>query len=76
MGALGLGQSRLGEHPIHGGVVHPELLGNGAHPPFLDMKIAQDLRLQVLRDRHDALLRVVGQRPPLTLRAARLLTGC
>jgi hypothetical protein len=30
--ALGLGQPRLGEPPIHGGVVYPELLGNGAHP--------------------------------------------
>ena len=52
----GSGQTGLGQHPHHGGMVHVQLAGDGADAPFLDMVIAQDLRLQLRRDGHDLLL--------------------
>ena len=41
--AIHFGQAGLGEHTIDGVVVHAELAGDRAHPPLLDMVIAQDL---------------------------------
>ena len=37
------GQTGLGVHPIHGGMVDTELTGNGAHPPLLHIEVTQDL---------------------------------
>jgi hypothetical protein len=42
--------------PDHGAVMHMQLAGNRANAPFLDMIIAQDLRLQIGRDGHAVLL--------------------
>ncbi|KYF94545.1 hypothetical protein BE20_06335 [Sorangium cellulosum] len=36
--------ARLSEHGLHGGVVQPELAGDGADGPLLAMVEAQDLR--------------------------------
>ncbi len=45
-------QARLDEHPRHGGVMPPQLLGDSADRPFLDMVKAQDPSLQIRRYRH------------------------
>ena len=50
------GQASLGQDPRHGAVVHMQLAGDRANAPFFDMIIAQDLRLQIGRDGHGALL--------------------
>ena len=44
----------LAQHPLDGGVMDPELGGDGAHPPVLDEVVAQDLRLEFVVDRHRA----------------------
>ena len=60
----GSGQAGLGQHPHHGGMVHMQLAGDGADAPFLDVIIAQDLRLQLRRDGHGVLLDVWPQLEP------------
>ena len=42
----------LAQHPLDGGVMHAELPGDGPHPPVLDEVVAQDLRLDIIVDRH------------------------
>ena len=44
----------LAQHPLDGGVMDPELGGDGAHPPMFDEVVAQDLRLEFVVDRHRA----------------------
>ena len=56
------GQTGLGQDPRHGAVVHMQLAGDRANAPFLDMIIAQDLRLQIGRDGHAVLLDEVWRR--------------
>ena len=48
----------LTQHPIDGGVMDAELLGDGAHAPVLDEVQAQNLCLDLLVDRHRAPLSV------------------
>jgi hypothetical protein len=50
------GQAGLDQDPRHGAVMHMQLAGDRANAPFLDMIIAQDLRLQIGRDGHAVLL--------------------
>ena len=56
------GQAGLGQDPRHGAVMHMQLAGDRANAPFLDMIIAQDLRLQIRRDGHAVLLGEVWRR--------------
>jgi len=63
MGPLGLGQPRLGQHPIDRGVVHAQLLGNGAHPPLLHMEVTQDLRFELRGYRQCRVLLVLSPPP-------------
>ena len=44
----------LAQHPLDGGVMHAELPGDGAHAPVLDEVVAQDLRSDIVVDRHRA----------------------
>ena len=44
----------LAQHPLDGGVMDPELRGDGAHAPVFDEVVAQDLRLEFVVDRHRA----------------------
>ena len=50
----------LPQHPLDGVVVDAELGGDGAHPPVLDEVVAQDLRLELVVDRHRARRSVPG----------------
>ena len=59
---IGSGQTGLGQHPRHRAMVHVQLTGDGADAPFLDVIIAQNLRLKLKRDGHGALL-VSDRRP-------------
>jgi hypothetical protein len=49
-------QAGLQQHPRDGGVMHPQMLGDGAHRPLLDMVIAQDLRLELRGNGHGEVL--------------------
>ena len=51
-----LRQAGLGQDPGYGGVMHPQLLGDRADRPFLNMVIAQDLRLELRGNGHDDVL--------------------
>ena len=44
----------LAQHPLDGGVMDPELGGDGPYPPVLDEVVAQDLRLEFVVERHRA----------------------
>src|SRR5258705_13638640 len=50
------------EDPCHGAVVHMQLAGDRANAPFLNMIIAQYLRLQIGRNGHVVLLGEVWRR--------------
>ena len=50
------GQASLGQDPRHGAVMHMQLAGDRANAPFLNMVVAQNLRLQIGRDGHAVLL--------------------
>jgi hypothetical protein len=54
----GCRQTGLGQHPRHGAMVHVQLAGDGPDAPFLDVIVAQDLRLELRQDGHDAPLDV------------------
>jgi len=51
----GTRQTGLHQHAAHYAVVHVQLRGDGADAPFLDMVVAQDLRLDLGRGYHGAL---------------------
>ena len=42
----------LAQHPLDGGVMDAELPGDGPHAPVLDEVVAQDLRLELVTERH------------------------
>ena len=44
----------LAQHPLDGGVMDPELGGDGAHAPMFDEVVAQDLRLEFVVNHHRA----------------------
>lgn len=46
----------LQKPPRDGGVMHPQVLGDGADRPLLDMVIAQDRRLELRGNGHDEVL--------------------
>ena len=50
----------LPQHPLDGVVVDAELGGDGAHRPMFDEVVAQDLRLELVVDRHRARRSVPG----------------
>lgn len=49
-------QAGLQQHPRDGGVMHPQMLGDGADRPLLDMVIAQDPRLELSGNGHGEIL--------------------
>ena len=53
----------LAQHPLDGGVVDAELGGDGPYPPVLDEVVAQDLRLELVVERHRARCSVPGATP-------------
>ena len=53
----------LAQHPLDGGVMDPELGGDGPYPPVLDEVVAQDLRLELVVERHRARRSVPGATP-------------
>ena len=53
----------LAQHPLDGGVMDPELGGDGPYPPVLDEVVAQDLRLELVVERHRARCSVPGATP-------------
>ena len=53
----------LAQHPLDGGVMDPELGGDGPYPPVLDEVVAQDLRLELVVGRHRARRSVPGATP-------------
>ena len=53
----------LAQHPLDGGVMDPELGGDGPYPPVLDDVVAQDLRLELVVERHRARRSVPGATP-------------
>ena len=53
----------LAQHPLDGGVVDAELGGDGPYPLVLDEVVAQDLRLELVVDRHRARRSVPGATP-------------
>jgi hypothetical protein len=46
------GAASLSHHTRHGGVMHPQLGGDGADRPLLGVVIAQDLRLEFRGNGH------------------------
>jgi len=68
---IGSGQAGLGQHSRHRAMVHVQLTRDGADAPFLDMMIAQDLRLKLRRDGHGALL--VSDRRPNRRRGRKVM---
>jgi hypothetical protein len=70
---IGSGQTGLGQHPRHRAMVHVQLTRDGADAPFLDVIIAQNLRLKFKRNGHGALL--VSDRPAYRRRNAMRTRG-
>ena len=62
----------LAEHPLDGGVVNAELARDGAHPPVLDEVVAQNLRPELVAERHRAVRSVAcaGAHSPANRRAS------
>ena len=64
------------QHPLDGVVVDAELRGDGVHPPALDEVVAQDLRPELVADRHrvERSARYAGANSPTNRRTSPVKT--